>query len=230
MTQIDLEKLLTYISKVFKPHPWHGLDAHPKGDSSLVNAYIEIVPTDRVKYEIDKDSGYLMVDRPQKFSNIIPSLYGFIPQTYSGEQVAAYTNKKLKRDDLMGDGDPLDLCVLTEKPITHGDLLLKALPIGGFRMLDDGEVDDKIIAVLKDDPIYSMWDDVSKCPESIINSLRHYFLTYKELPGTSTKQKIEITDVYNAKEAGKIIQLACQDYQEKYGATSIKTLLSPDKA
>ena len=168
MTKVDAEKLLQYIAKVFKPHPWHGLGARPKEDESLVNAYIEIVPTDRVKYEIDKDSGYLMVDRPQKFSNIIPSLYGFIPQTYSGDKLAKYTQDKLGRPELFGDGDPLDLCVLTEKPITHGDLILKAKAIGGFRMIDDGEVDDKIIAVLKDDPIYSQWKDVSEFPSSII--------------------------------------------------------------
>ena len=220
MTNVDTEKLLKYISKVFKPHPWHGIEARPKDDSSLVNAYIEIVPTDRVKYEIDKDSGYLMVDRPQKFSNIIPSLYGFIPKTYSADRLAKYTNEKLGRTDLKGDGDPLDLCVLTEKPITHGDLLIKAVPIGGFRMLDDGEVDDKIIAVLKDDPIYSIWNDVSECPETIINSLKHYFLTYKEIPGSSKKVKIEITDTYGREEAERIIELGCQDYMDNYGSDS----------
>ncbi|SMF59580.1 inorganic pyrophosphatase [Pseudobacteriovorax antillogorgiicola] len=228
MTTVDAEKLLKYISKVFKPHPWHGLEARPKGDESLVNAYIEIVPTDRVKYEIDKDSGYLMVDRPQKFSNIVPSLYGFIPRTYSGEKLAKYTNDLLGRTDLVGDSDPLDLCVLTEKPITHGDLLLKAVPIGGFRMLDDGEVDDKIIAVLKDDPIYSMWEDVSACPESVINSLRHYFLTYKEIPGSSENQKIEITHTYSRKEAETIIALGCEDYQDKYGFVGLDVIFNAD--
>ncbi|NRA66500.1 MAG: inorganic pyrophosphatase [Pseudobacteriovorax sp.] len=226
MTSADAQKLLKYISKVFKPHPWHGIQSRPKGEESLVNAYIEIVPTDRVKYEIDKDTGYLMVDRPQKFSNIIPSLYGFIPQTYSGEKLAEYTRKKIGRPELVGDGDPLDLCVLTEKPITHGDMILKAVPIGGFRMIDGGEVDDKIIAVLKDDPIYSNWADVSSCPESIIDSLRHYFLTYKEIPGaTGKKAKIEITDVYDAKEALEIISLSEQDYTDSYGLENMAGLL-----
>ena len=226
MTSADAQKLLKYISKVFKPHPWHGIQSRPKGEESLVDAYIEIVPTDRVKYEIDKDTGYLMVDRPQKFSNIIPSLYGFIPQTYSGEKLAEYTRKKIGRPELVGDGDPLDLCVLTEKPITHGDMILKAVPIGGFRMIDGGEVDDKIIAVLKDDPIYSNWADVSSCPESIIDSLRHYFLTYKEIPGaTGKKAKIEITDVYDAKEALEIISLSEQDYTDSYGLENMAGLL-----
>lgn len=217
MSSVSNEKLLKYISTVFKPHPWHGLEARPKDEPALVNAYIEIVPTDRVKYEIDKESGYLMVDRPQKFSNIIPSLYGFIPRTYSADKLAQYTNEKLGRNDLEGDGDPLDLCVLTEKPITSGDLLLKAVPIGGFRMLDDGEVDDKIIAVLKDDPIYSQWNDVSECPQKIIDSLMHYFLTYKEIPGTNKGAKIEITDTYGREEAERIIELSRQDYEDKFG-------------
>lgn len=221
MTKIDAERLLKYISKAFKPHPWHGLEARPGGDKTLVNAFIEIVPNDRVKYEIDKDSGYLMVDRPQKFSNIVPSLYGFIPQTYSGDKLADYTKKLLGRDDLFGDGDPLDLCVLTEKPITHGDLILKAIPIGGFRMIDDGEVDDKIIAVLKDDPIYSLWKDVKECPSTIIDGLRHYFLTYKEIPGSSQNSKIEIAQTYGAEEAERVIRLSQEDYADKYGQESL---------
>ena len=225
MTSVDVEKLLEYIGKVYKPHPWHGIATRPEEGQNLVNAYIEIVPTDRVKYEIDKDTGYLMVDRPQKFSNIIPSLYGFIPQTYSGKKIANYTRDKLGRQDLVGDGDPLDLCVLTEKPINHGDILLKAMPIGGFRMIDGGEVDDKIIAVLKDDPIYSAWNDVNECPALIIDSLRHYFLTYKEIPGSREKAEIEITDTYGAAEANKIISLSMEDYQDNYGLDRVAELL-----
>lgn len=225
MNEVDVKSLLKYISKAYKPHPWHGIEALSDKDPSLVNAYIEIVQSDRVKYEIDKASGYLMVDRPQKFSNIVPSLYGFIPQTYSGKKLAQYTNEKLGRTDLVGDGDPVDICVLTEKPITHGDLLLKAVPIGGLRMIDDGEVDDKIIAVLKDDPIYSMWLDISECPDSVINALHHYFLTYKGIPGSQTKAKVEITDAYGKDEANRIIALACEDYQDEFGNSEFSHLL-----
>jgi inorganic pyrophosphatase len=182
----------------------------------MVHAYIEIVPTDTVKYEMDKETGYLMVDRPQKFSNIVPSLYGFIPQTFCGDQLAEYTKKRIGRDHLVGDGDPLDICVLTEKTINHGDLILKAKPIGGFRMIDNDEVDDKLIAVLKDDPIYSAWQDVSECPQKVMDRLRHYFLTYKEIPGVEEPSKVEITHLYGRDEAMEIIKLSQQDYQDKF--------------
>ena len=121
--------------QTFKAHPWHGISP---GDDvpNLVMAFIEIVPSDTVKYEIDKVSGYLKVDRPQKFSNIIPALYGFIPQTYCGSSVAAYSSEKSGLQTLLGDGDPLDICVLRERNITHGDIILPAIPIGGFRMID----------------------------------------------------------------------------------------------
>ena len=213
----DIAKLYEKLRKVFKPHPWHGIRVRPEDDPRFINAYIEMVPSDTVKYEIEKKSGYLMVDRPQKFSNLIPSLYGFLPRTYCGEKVANFCMSKTGRTDLVGDADPLDVCVLTEKSITHGDLLLKAVPIGGFRMIDHEEVDDKIIAVLKDDPIYSDWDDVSQIPSKITDRLRHYFLTYKEIPGRDQVSKVEITHMYGRQEAEDIITLASQDYLDRFG-------------
>ena len=92
----------------YKAHPWHGVsigNLYPE----IVTAFVEIVPTDTVKYEVDKDSGYLSIDRPQKYSNVIPALYGFLPQTYSGQQVAEICNKALGRTDIVGDGDPIDI-------------------------------------------------------------------------------------------------------------------------
>ena len=102
-----------------KAHPWHGISL---GNSvpEEVRAFIEIVPTDTVKYEVDKESGYLSLDRPQKFSNIVPSLYGFLPRTYCGPKMAELTNKALVRLDVEGDGDPLDICILTEKELRDG--------------------------------------------------------------------------------------------------------------
>src|SRR5678810_959123 len=97
----------------FRPHPWHGIDPGAKFPE-IVTAYIEIVPTDGVKYEIDKVTGYLKVDRPQRFSNFCPTLYGFVPRTYCGEGVAACAvegGPTVTR----GDGDPLDICVLTDR-------------------------------------------------------------------------------------------------------------------
>ena len=202
----DIESFLRFFKKNFKPHPWHGISYGPDADG-FIEVYIEIVPSDTVKYELDKETGYLKIDRPQKFSNIIPSLYGFIPQTYASTHVAKRAIEVTKRKGLIGDGDPLDICVLTEKAITHGDILVKAKPIGGFRMLDQGEVDDKIVAVLKDDPIFGGISDVSECPDKILARLKHYFLTYKNIPGEEEHQ-CEIHDLYGREEANNIIQNA----------------------
>ena len=73
----------------YKSHPWHGVDIG-KESPQVITSYIEMVPTDTVKYEVDKESGYLKIDRPQKYSNVVPALYGFIPQTYSGQKVADF--------------------------------------------------------------------------------------------------------------------------------------------
>ena len=135
-----------------------------------------------------------------KLSRLI-SLFqlAFIPQTYCNDHLAKYTNEVEKRSDLVGDGDALDICVLTEKIIPRGDIIVTAIPIGGFRMIDHDEVDDKIIAVLKDDSLYGDWRDIGDCPESILNRLRHYFLTYKEIPGQKKKAKVEITKTMELK-------------------------------
>jgi len=197
----------------FKAHPWHGVRIG-KEAPEIVTAFIEIVPTDTMKYEIDKESGYLKIDRPQKFSNIIPSLYGFIPQTYCGKTVAEFATSKAGKLNLVGDGDPLDICVLTDRHIPHGDLLLNAIPIGGFRMLDKGEADDKIIAVLKEDEVYRNWTDLSEVPKALINRLHHYFLTYKNMPGEEV-HTVEITHIYGKSEAHEVIRRSMYDYKHE---------------
>src|SRR5690349_4438750 len=118
----------------FRLHPWHGVPIGPQAPRVLTT-YIEIVPTDTVKYEIDKHSGILRVDRPQAYSNVCPTLYGFVPQTYCAERVGAYCDQRTGRKGIQGDGDPLDICVLTEKSFSHGDILLESIPIGGLRMI-----------------------------------------------------------------------------------------------
>jgi inorganic pyrophosphatase len=198
----------------YKAHPWHGVsigNAYPE----IVTAYIEIVPTDTVKYEVDKDSGYLSIDRPQKYSNVIPALYGFIPQTYSGQQVAELCNKALNRNDIVGDGDPIDICILTEKDIIHGDLLVKCHPIGGFRLLDSDEADDKIIAVLHHDAIYGEYKNITDMPVRVIERLRHYFTTYKDIPG-SDKRKTALADIYGVDVAHEVILRSINDYKENF--------------
>lgn len=193
-------------------HPWHGISC---GDDAptTVNAFIEIVPTDSVKYEIDKESGHLMIDRPQKFSNYCPSMYGFIPQTICRENVAAYSRKHTGRTDVEGDNDPIDICVLSERPVNHGTIIVHARPIGGFRLFDGGEADDKIIAVLVNDPLYGKFTELPQVPEQIIDRLRHYFVTYKSIPEPNKEQPCVISHIYGRDEAHDVIRCAMQDYQ-----------------
>ena len=197
----------------YKSHPWHGLDIGTDAPN-VVTAFIEMVPTDTVKYELAKVSGYIKIDRPQKYSNVVPALYGFLPQTYCGDLVAEYCMSQTERTDIHGDGDPLDICVLTEKTISHGDIIAEVRPIGGFRMLDKNEADDKIIAVLKHDATYNIYNDISELPHVVIDRLRHYFLTYKDLPGE--ERRTEITHVYNKEEAFEVIRRSAEDYKNHF--------------
>ncbi|MBU2499803.1 MAG: inorganic pyrophosphatase [bacterium] len=212
MQNIDV----TLFHRLFRAHPWHGVSI---GDEApdVVTAFIEIVPSDTVKYELDKPTGHLKVDRPQKFSNVYPTLYGLIPQTYCGERTAEFCMKQASRTGIVGDGDPLDICVLAEKSITHGDILLPVTPIGGLRMIDGNEADDKIIAVMRGDAIYGHMKDLYECPPALVDRLKHYFLTYKDAPGARCKRETEITHVYGRDEAQEVIERSVLDYAEKYG-------------
>lgn len=205
----------------YKSHPWHGVDVGPDAPN-LLTCFIEMVTTDTVKYEVDKVTGYLKIDRPQKYSNVLPALYGFIPQTLCDDNVARFARETTDRKDIKGDGDPLDICVLAEKSITHGNILVQAIPIGGFRMIDGSFADDKIIAVLKDDALYGHYREVTECPELVVTRLKHYFLTYKDLPGN--KRDCEITHIYDAAEARKVIEASLEDYRRKFD--NLNTLLS----
>lgn len=207
--------LIKQLDLKYKAHPWHGVSIGENAPE-VVTAFIEIVPTDTVKYEIDKASGYLKVDRPQKFSNVVPALYGFIPQTYCDAEVSKYCEEKTGRINLHGDGDPLDILVLSEHNIEHGDLLLQAIPIGGFRLIDRGEVDDKIISVMKTDEFYKQWKEITDIPESILARLKHYFLTYKNMPGAPSQ--CEITHTYGREEAYEVIKRSRLDYGNKFGS------------
>jgi len=172
-----------------------------------------MVPTDTVKFEVDKESGILKLDRPQKYSNHCPTLYGFIPQTLCGKGVGALCAKSIGKKSIKGDGDPMDICILTERPILHGDILVRAMPIGGFRLLDGNEADDKIIAVLEDDHVYGSMRDISDVPAGMLDRLRHYFLTYKEIPGVSRTPRIKVTDLYDRKTAYNTIRQSMEDYR-----------------
>ncbi|MCR9201284.1 MAG: inorganic pyrophosphatase [Planctomycetaceae bacterium] len=194
----------------WRPHPWHGLEVGPN-PPRLIHAFIEISPFDLVKYEVDKVTGYLRVDRPQRTSSQPPALYGFIPRTFCGARVASMM-PRAKR----GDGDPLDICVLSERPITKSEVIVNVRVIGGLPMLDDGEADDKIIGVLATDNIWSHVEDLDELPRALVQRLIHYFTTYKVMPGETTQQ-ISIDGMYGRTQAEKVIEAAIADYNEEYG-------------
>lgn len=195
----------------WRPHPWHGIAAG-KQPPLLVNAYIEITPFDGVKYEIDKETGYLKVDRPQLTSSLPPALYGFIPRTYCGDKIAQLSQKAKK-----GDGDPLDICVLSERQITRNEVLAPARVIGGLKMIDRDEADDKIIAVLESDPTLDEVRDIQDLSPTLRQRLEHYFLTYKLIPGQS-HSVVTIDHVYGLERAQQVVLTALEDYSDYFGS------------
>lgn len=194
-----------------KAHPWHGIPIG-EGVPDEVTVFIEIVPRDTVKYEVDKETGYLKIDRPQQYSNVVPANYGFIPQTYCFEGVANLARSKSSINITGGDGDPLDILVLSEHHIPRGDIILKAKPIGGFCLIDANEADDKIIAVLKGDKVFEQYQEISQLPKGILERFEHYFLTYKSLP--DDPNICEIAYSYGRDESHKVILTAITDYAE----------------
>ena len=193
----------------WRPHPWHGLETGPDAPR-LVYAYIEITPFDLIKYEVDKATGYLTVDRPQRSSSQPPTLYGFVPRTYCGQRVGA-----LSQIATYGDRDPLDICVISERPINRSEVLVRAKVVGGIQTIDHGEADDKIIAVLENDNIWKDAKDLPDVPEVLVERLQHYFSTYKLVPGE--KSQITIEQTYGVDQALKVVEAAMQDYVEEYG-------------
>ncbi len=191
----------------FRPHPWHGLSVGPQ-PPDLVNAFVEITPFDLVKYEVDKVSGFLRVDRPQRSSSTPPTLYGFIPRTLCGDGVAKVAGLQ------HGDGDPLDICVLSERPIARAEVILDVRVLGGLLMEDGGEADDKIVAVLKDDAIWSEARDITDLPKRLIERLQHYFVTYKMQPGE--KPTVKVQQIYGVQRARQVVEAAIADYRAAY--------------
>lgn len=189
----------------WRPHPWHGLDAG-REPPLLINSYIEITPFDLIKYEVDKSTGYVRVDRPQRTSSIPPALYGFVPRTYCGEQVA-----KLCPGAIRGDGDPLDVCVISERPISRAEIIIPSRLVGGIQLLDRGEADDKIIAVLEGDLMWSGMHDISDLPTILVERLQHYFSTYKLVPGADVQ--IRVQEVYGLEHAKQVVQASLADYE-----------------
>jgi len=192
----------------FRPHPWHGLEVGPN-PPEVLNAYIEITPFDLMKYEVDKISGYLRVDRPQRSSAQHPTLYGFVPRTYCDERV-----RRLAPVAKRGDGDPLDICVLSERAIARNEIIVRCRVIGGLQMIDAGEADDKIVSVLENDYVWGAARDVSDVPSVFVERLQHYFLTYKLVPGRRAQARI--AKVYGRSHALKVVRAAMADYDATF--------------
>lgn len=172
-------------------NPWHAV---PYGDiqGEAVTSVIEISKNSRAKYELDKDTGMLKLDRVLYSSVYYPANYGFIPQTFCD------------------DGDPLDILVLSQieiQPLT----LVTAKIIGVMRMLDQGEADDKLIAVCANDMSVNHLNDISELPAHSLKEVRHFFEEYKRLE----QKVVKIEEFQGARLARKIFQHAVNDYNEK---------------
>jgi inorganic pyrophosphatase len=202
----------------WRPHPWHGLPVG-KDPPGTVNAYIELTPFDLMKYEVDKESGYLRVDRPQRTSSQPPALYGFIPRTYCGASVA-----KLSPTATRGDGDPLDICVLSERPVVRAEIIVTCRVVGGLRLVDRGDADDKIIAVLDGDLMWEGVSDIDQVPRILVERLEHYFATYKLVRGASGESEtpIDVEEIFGRTHAERVISAAMADYRTLAAGTDVK--------
>ncbi len=194
--------------KQFRPHPWHGLEVGPN-PPGLLNAFIEITPFDFVKYEIDKVSGYLRLDRPQRSSAQHPTLYGFVPRTLCDERV-----RKLTPGAKRGDGDALDICIFSERAIARNEIIVPVRVIGGLRMIDAQEADDKIIGVLENDHIWGSAHDIGDVPSVLVERLQHYFLTYKLIPGKVSEATVG--KIYGRDHAFDVVRAAMADYIDNF--------------
>lgn len=171
-------------------NPWHAVKVGEKAPD-YVNAIIEIPQNTRAKYELDKDSGLLKLDRVLYSAVYYPANYGFIPRTYCD------------------DGDPLDIVVLCKIDVVPL-CLVSAKVIGVMRMLDGGELDDKIIAVAENDMSVNHMNDVSELPEHFLKELKNFFEDYKKLEHKTVK----VEEFQNAETAKEIVMDAVKDYQE----------------
>ena len=188
------------------------LEAGPDAPS-IVTAYIEMTPFDMVKYELDKETGYVRVDRPHRSSaQLPPSMVSFrAPSAVLGWR--GLSDEGVDR----ADGDPLDICVVSERPISHSDIILNARVVGGLQMIDGGEADDKIVAVFEKDLFWGQIQDISDLPEILVERLTHYFSTYKLVPGTESSSKI--VRVYDREHAHSVVKAAMEDYTAEYGGS-----------
>lgn len=173
-------------------NPWHDVDVGEKAPN-VVNAIIEIPKDCQIKYEIDKETGLLKLDRFLYSAVHYPGDYGFIPRT------------------LWYDGDPLDIIVLTNRPV-YPLTLVSARVIGILRMVDGDEKDDKVIAVYDNDPRYAEYKTLKDIPSHVLKELSHFFEKYKELQG----KHVKILEILDKEAAVKDVEIGQKLYNEKY--------------
>ena len=176
-----------------KKNPWHDVE-FGENAPSIVNGIIEIPKGTRAKYELDKDSGMLKLDRVLFSSVYYPANYGFIPKTYCD------------------DDDPLDILILSQIDIVPL-CIVSAKVIGVMRMIDGGEADDKIIAVAEGDPSVNHINDISELPQHFISEMRNFFEDYKKLENKT----VIVEDFQNKTIAEEIVLKAINDYKNKFG-------------
>jgi len=172
-------------------HPWHSLSPG-KDAPDIVNAIIEIPMGSKVKYELDKRSGLIMVDRILYGAVFYPANYGFIPQTYCEDK------------------DPLDILVLCQEPL-YPRSIVEAKIIGSMAMVDDGDADDKVIAVMTGDPHYNEYNDISQLPSFVLKELRKFFMDYKEL---EKNKEVAVDDFSGRVDAQNIVKKGLKYYAE----------------
>jgi len=195
----DEKKERKEIKEKWSPaHPWHDLYIG-KNAPYVVNAVIEIPKGSKVKYELDKTTGLCKVDRVLYSSVVYPHNYGYIPQTYGD------------------DHDPLDILVLMQEPV-YPMAFLRARPIGLMQMIDQGEKDDKIIAVAIDDPEYRDVRDIAHLPRHRLQEVRRFFEDYKK----NENKIVRVDEFQGPEEAVEAIKRSIESYKEKFGAPKSK--------
>ena len=177
-------------------HAWHDV---PIGDDApeTFNVVIEIPQGSKVKYELDKQTGLLRVDRVLYSSVIYPSNYGFIPQTYGD------------------DNDPLDVLVMMQEPVLPLSLL-HVRPIGMMHMIDQGQADEKIICVHLDDPAFNSYYHIWELPDHRLLEVRRFFLDYKLLE----EKEVEVQDFQGPDKARAVVKKAMERYVEEFAPTA----------
>lgn len=172
---------------------WHDISAKRIKSENFM-CYIEIQKGSKSKYELDKETGVLRLDRVLYTSTVYPASYGFIPRTYAD------------------DGDPLDVLVLCSEPILPATLV-QCYPIGVINMIDDGSQDEKIIAIPFREPTYNIYSDISQLPHHIFDEMMHFFEVYKVLE----HKKTSVKEIRGRETAVKIIQKCIDQYLVKFG-------------